>query len=67
MAITLVFAGWAMMANGQTFGTVTTLAGNVTIGSSNGVGTVARFNSPFGVAMDAEGSVAIVVSIYLES
>ncbi len=44
-------------------GSVTTLAGiALSMGSTNGVGTAARFNSPYGVAMDDTGTVAIVVS-----
>ena len=31
-------------------------------GSVNGLGTAASFNSPYGVAMDANGTVALVVS-----
>ena len=43
--------------------TVTTLAGTAgSTGSTDGVGTAARFNLPNAVAMDAAGSVAFVVS-----
>lgn len=39
-------------------GVVSTLAGNPITGAgfANGVGTAARFNSPFGLAIDAQGS-----------
>ncbi len=44
-------------------GTVTTLAGVAfSAGSTNGVGTAARFNVPVSVALDAAGTVLIVVS-----
>ncbi len=43
-------------------GTVTTLAGSTIPGSADGVGAAARFALPRGVAMDAAGTVAIVVS-----
>jgi hypothetical protein len=43
--------------------TVTTLAGVAfAIGSTDGVGSAAIFYNPIGVAMDAAGTVAIVVS-----
>jgi hypothetical protein len=46
-------------------GAVTTLAGVAGItGSTDGVGLAAMFNVPMGVALDAPGSVAIVVSVY---
>lgn len=37
-------------------GFVSTLAGNGAIGNTNGTGTAARFNAPFGVAVDTEGT-----------
>src|ERR1700684_1744346 len=40
-------------------GSVTTLAGNGQQGSTNGAGTVATFNAPIGVAVDASGNVYI--------
>jgi len=40
-------------------GVVTTLAGNGTVGSSNGPGTSASFNRPAGAAVDAAGNVYI--------
>ncbi len=44
-------------------GTVTTLAGAaLSTGSTNGMGTAARFFYPLGVAIDAAGAIAIVVS-----
>jgi hypothetical protein len=44
-------------------GAVTTLAGVAgTIGSTNGVGLAAYFNNPCGVAINAAGTAAIVVS-----
>jgi hypothetical protein len=43
--------------------TVTTLAGVPgSAGAMDGVGSAAMFNNPIGVAMDAAGGVAIVVS-----
>jgi len=38
---------------------VSTLAGNGTIGSENGTGSEARFKSPHGIAVDAEGNVYV--------
>ena len=38
---------------------VTTLAGNVTAGYSDGTGTVAQFNVPYGVAVDNSGNVYV--------
>jgi len=35
------------------------LAGNGTIGSENGTGSEARFSSPQGIAVDAEGNVYV--------
>ena len=44
-------------------GNVTTLAGvSGSPGTTNGAGVTAKFSSPYGVAMDAVGSVALVVS-----
>jgi sugar lactone lactonase YvrE len=40
-------------------GMVTTLAGNGSAGSSNGPGTVASFDSPRGIAVDASGNVYV--------
>jgi sugar lactone lactonase YvrE len=41
-------------------GVVTTLAGNGVAGFQNGTGTGARFNSPYGVAVDGTGNVYVV-------
>lgn len=40
-------------------GIVTTLAGSTTPGSANGTGTVAQFNNPSGVALNASGDVYV--------
>ena len=41
---------------------VSTLAGQAgSSGSTNGVGTNARFNGPVGIALDAAGTFAVVV------
>lgn len=40
-------------------GMVTTLAGNATSGLLNGTGSAARFNTPYGVACDANGNVYV--------
>ena len=51
------------IAAGQAVGTVSTLAGTSgALGSANGLGTSAKFYYPSGVAMDAAGTVALVVS-----
>ena len=43
-------------------GVVSTLAGQVgSTGSTNGIGTNARFNWPLGIALDAAGTFAVVV------
>ena len=45
-------------------GLVTTLAGaSGASGSANGLGTAASFRNPTGVAIDTNGTVAIVVSL----
>ena len=43
----------------DTAGTVTTLAGSGSAGSTNGVGTAASFNYPYGVAVDSSGNVYV--------
>jgi len=40
-------------------GVVTTLAGNLTAGNQNGEATLAEFNNPFSVAVDAAGNVYV--------
>jgi len=40
-------------------GDVTTLAGTGTAGSQNGIGKIASFNQPAGIAVDAEGDVYV--------
>ena len=46
-------------------GTVTTLAGLAgSSGSTDGVGTSARFNGPYHIAMDAAGTFAIAVGLF---
>ena len=43
-------------------GVVSTLAGQaLSIGSTNGVATNARFSRPYGIALDAAGTFAVVV------
>ena len=43
-------------------GVVSTLAGQAgSPGSTNGIGTNARFTSPIGIALDAAGTFAVVV------
>ena len=44
-------------------GVVSTLAGQAgSTGSTNGIGANARFNDPEGIALDAAGTFAVVVS-----
>ena len=48
-------------------GIVTSLAGQAgTTGFANGVGTVARFKNPHGVAMDAAGIFVVVVGVKMK-
>ena len=42
---------------------VTTLAGGSSSGNSDGIGTGALFGTPFGVAIDSNGSFALVTEI----
>jgi hypothetical protein len=44
----------------STNGVVSTIAGNSTAGSNNGVGTAASFSLPYGVAVDPQGTVLYV-------
>ena len=43
----------------QTIGTVSTLAGNGTLGFAEGTGAVARFYQPTGLAFDADGNMYV--------
>jgi len=43
----------------NTSGVVSTLAGNGTAGYENGSGTIVKFNTPFGVAVDGQGNVYV--------
>ena len=45
-----------------TSGDVTTLAGSGIPGSSNGASATAKFQGPYGVAMDSNATFALVVS-----
>lgn len=60
VAIAPINTGGAVPANA--YGMVSTFAGNGTAASVNGTGTAAAFNSPTGLAMDADGN--IIVSDY---
>jgi len=40
-------------------GEVSTLAGSTTAGSTNGIGSAASFDSPYGVAVDAQGNIYV--------
>ena len=67
---TLVLTVWSVLivsgVVAQIVGSVSTLAGGnggIVAGSSNGIGTASTFNNPNGVAMDAAGTVAVVVSV----
>lgn len=44
----------------STNGTVSTIAGSTTAGSSNGIGTAASFNLPYGIAVNPQGTVLYV-------
>lgn len=52
-------AGSEMIRKITPAGVVTTLAGNGSIGPTDGIGTAARFNNPYGVAVDASGNVYV--------
>lgn len=45
--------------NDWTTATVTTIAGTGTVGKNNGLGTVATFNNPYGIAVTAEGIIYV--------
>lgn len=46
-------------------GSVTTLVGTAgSVGTADGVGAAAQFNSPRGIALDSTGTVALVVCVY---
>ena len=66
LLLLLAVLGALPQASAQAIWTVTTLAGGnggTASGSTNGVGTAARFDNPAGVALSADGSLALVVSI----
>ena len=44
-------------------GVVSTLAGSGVLGATNGIGTAASFNSPYGVAVDATGNVYVADAV----
>lgn len=60
LAALLLFA-FAGVCAGVVDGTVTTLAGSGAAGSANGIGTLATFNNPAYVAVNANATFAVVV------
>ena len=64
LALWIVIVGLGVVADGQTVGTVTTIAGGgggTLSGHANGLGTSATFNGPEGVAISVDGTFALFV------
>lgn len=64
IAVVADFGSYVIRRINVTSAQVTTLAGTpFVVGAADGIGTAASFNAPYGIAIDATGTVALVVRL----